>query len=151
MPAGALATKFIPIRMRATIGYVATSLVNAGTLVLLWLGPLRPSTYFAGTALFLFSIGACYAMYTAVALEFLGDSGKSGSARFSIINSFGNVPVTYMDWVDGRGYALWGPRGLPATDAVLGFAGAGLWLGYFLLRRGTLAANPNKINYLDNN
>jgi len=134
-PAGAVAASRLPVRMKSTIGFLATSAVNAGTLVILWVGPLRPATYFVSTTLFLFTIGACYAMYTSVALDFLGDSGKSGCARFSIINSIGNGPVTYMDWLDGRGYAQWGPRGLPATDAVLGLAAAGLWMVYFLFRR----------------
>jgi PAT family beta-lactamase induction signal transducer AmpG len=134
-PAGAVAAGLLPVRMKSMIGFLATSAINAGTLVVLWMGPLRPATYFLSTTLFLFTIGACYAMYTAVALDFLGDSGKSGSARFSIINSIGNGPVTYMDWLDGRGYAAWGPRGLPAMDAVLGLAASGVWLVYFLLRR----------------
>ncbi|HEY0307634.1 MAG TPA: MFS transporter [Acidobacteriaceae bacterium] len=134
-PAGAVAASMLPVQMKSMVGFLATSALNAGTLVILWVGPLRPATYFLSTALFLFTIGACYAMYTAVALDFLGDSGKSGSARFSIINSIGNGPVTYMDWFDGRGYAIWGPRGLPATDAVLGLAASGAWMVYFLLRR----------------
>ena len=134
-PAGAVAASRLPVRMKSTIGFLATSAINAGTLAILWVGPLRPATYFVSTTLFLFTIGACYAMYTAVALDFLGDSGKSGCARFSIINSIGNGPVTYMDWLDGRGYAQWGPRGLPATDAVLGLGASGLWMLYFLFRR----------------
>ncbi len=134
-PTGAVAASRLPVRMKSTIGFLATSAINASTLVVLWVGPLRPATYFVSTTLFLFTIGACYAMYTAVALDFLGDSGKSGCARFSIINSIGNGPVTYMDWLDGRGYAQWGPRGLPATDAVLGLAASGLWMVYFLFRR----------------
>jgi len=134
-PAGAVAASRLPVRMKSTIGFLVTSAINAGTLVILWVGPLRPATYFVSTTLFLFTIGACYAMYTAVALDFLGDSGKSGCARFSIINSIGNGPVTYMDWLDGRGYAQWGPRGLPATDAVLGLGASGLWMVYFLFRR----------------
>jgi len=139
-PIGAVLAGLLPVRMKSMVGFLATSAINAGTLVVLWLGPLRPATYFVSTMLFLFTIGACYAMYTSVALDFLGDSGKSGSARFSIINSIGNGPVTYMDWLDGRGYAAWGPRGLPATDAVLGLAASGAWLVYFLLRKKKVAA-----------
>jgi hypothetical protein len=70
------------------------------------------------TVLFLFTVGAGYALFTAVCLEFLGGSGKSGSSRYAIINSLGNVPVAYMTWLDGRGYALWGPRGMPGIDAI---------------------------------
>ncbi len=132
---GALAATLIPVRVRASVGYILVCLVNEATLVVLWLGPLRPSTYFIGATLYLFTIGTCYAMFTAVVLEFLGDSGKSGSARYSIINSMGNVPVVYMIAVDGLGYGRWGTRGLPAADAVVGFLGGTLLLIHFLSRK----------------
>jgi len=85
--------------------------------------------------IFLFTIGACYALFTGVSLEFLGTSGKSGSTRYAIINSLGNLPVAYMSWADGRGYALWGPRGMPAADAVLSTIAATLLLTYFFFIR----------------
>jgi PAT family beta-lactamase induction signal transducer AmpG len=76
-----------------SVGYMFVCLVNAVVLVILWLGPLTPATYFIGTTLYLFTIGSCYCMFTAVCLEFLGQSGKSDSGRYSIINSLGNVPL----------------------------------------------------------
>jgi hypothetical protein len=84
---------------------------------------------------FLFTIGACYAFLTAVVLEFLGGSGKSGSARFSIISSLANIPVAYMVLIDGKGYARWGARAMPGTDAILGTVGGTILLAYFLSRR----------------
>ena len=66
-------------------------------------------------------------------LEFLGGSGKSGSSRYSIINSLGNLPVAYMSYLDGRAYAHWGPRGMPGVDALLSVAGATLLLAHFVL------------------
>jgi PAT family beta-lactamase induction signal transducer AmpG len=137
--AGALAAALVPIRMHAPIAYLIAGLVNAGTLAILALGPLRPAVYLTGTILFLFSVGACYALFTGVALEFLGQSGKSGSARYAIINSLGNLPVAYMSWVDGRGYANWGPRAMPGIDAVLSTAGALVLLAHFISRRRALS------------
>ncbi|MGH9585002.1 MAG: hypothetical protein ACRD4O_18945 [Bryobacteraceae bacterium] len=134
MAAGALATTSIPARIRATVAYILIGLVNEAALAVLWLGPLRPSVYFAGTILFLFTIGASYALFTTVVLEFLGGSGKSGSARYSIINSLGNVPVAYMVLIDGKGYARWGARGMPGTDVVVGAVGGAILLAYFLTR-----------------
>lgn len=131
--AGALSATLIPIRVRAPIAFSLAGLANAVALGVLALGPLRPGVYFAGTVLFLFTIGVGYALFTAVALEFLGGSGKSGSSRYAIINSLGNVPVSYMSFVDGRGYALWGPRGMPAMDAMLSGAAAMLLLVYFVV------------------
>jgi|GEM_PF-637818 len=133
--AGAVAASLIPIRIRAPIAYLISGLVNAATLAVLAFGPLRPAVYFTGTALYLFSIGVSYAMFTAVALEFLGGSGKSGSSRYAIINSLGNLPVAYMAFLDGRSYAHWGPRAMPGEDAVLSAIGAALLLTHFVVSR----------------
>ena len=133
--AGAFAASLIPIRIRAPIAFPLAGLANAATLAALALAPQRPLTYFASTVLFLFSIGAGYALFTGVALEFLGGSGKSGSSRYAIINSLGNLPVAYMSYLDGRAYAHWGPRGMPAADAILSAIGATLLLAHFIFSR----------------
>jgi len=135
--AGALAATLVPARVRAAIVYLCAAILNAATLCILWLGPLSPSTYFVGATLYLFTVGTCYALFTAVVLEFLGKSGKTGSGRYSIINSLGNVPVVYMTALDGRGVALWGARGLAGTEAVLGAIGPAILLLYFLTRKST--------------
>jgi PAT family beta-lactamase induction signal transducer AmpG len=133
--AGALSVALIPARVRAPVAYLTMGLVNAATLAVLWLGPLKPMVYFAGAVLFLFTIGACYALFTAVVLEFLGASGKSGSSRYSIINSLGNVPVAYMAWIDGSCAGKWGARAASGADVVLSTIGASILLTYFLSRR----------------
>jgi PAT family beta-lactamase induction signal transducer AmpG len=133
--AGALSASLIPIHIRAPIAFLLAGLVNACSLAIFALGPMRPATYFTGTVLFLFTIGAGYALFTGVALEFLGGSGKSGSSRYAIINSIGNVPVAYMTYLDGRGYALWGPRAMPAADAIITAAGCLLLLAHFAFNR----------------
>jgi len=122
----------IRYKTRAGVMYMIVALINCATLAVLWLGPLRPITYMAGTILYLFTIGACYAMFTAVVLEFMGDSGKSGSTRYSIINSLGNVPVVYMLIVDGIGGERWGGRGLAGAECLVGAVGASILLTYFL-------------------
>jgi MFS transporter, PAT family, beta-lactamase induction signal transducer AmpG len=133
--AGALTAALVPVRVPAPVAYLVAGLINAGTLAILALSPMRPQAYFIGTVLFLFSVGACYAFFTGVALEFLGQSGKSGSARYAIINSFGNLPVAYMSWVDGRGYAKWGPRAMPGIDAALSTVGVLVLLAHFITSR----------------
>jgi PAT family beta-lactamase induction signal transducer AmpG len=132
--AGSAAAAILPTRTRAAVMYMFVALVNCTTLCVLWLGPLRPSTYYLGVTLYLFTIGTCYAMFTAVVLEFLGHSGKSGSGRYSIINSLGNVPVQYMLLLDGWGGDKWGGRGLAGVEAVVGAVGAVILLAYFLTR-----------------
>jgi len=137
---GALAATLITPRVRATVSYLVCALVNVMVLGVLWLGPMKPGTYYLGATLYLFTIGTCCAMYTAVSLEFMGKSGKSGSSRYSIYNSMGNVPVAYMTALDGLGAKHWGTRGLAGTEAVLGGVGGTLLLLYFLARKGAVAA-----------
>ncbi|HXE08609.1 MAG TPA: hypothetical protein VN612_11990 [Acidobacteriaceae bacterium] len=132
---GSLAATLIPSRARASVAYLFVGLANAATLLVLWLCPMHPAFYFAGTALYLFTSGTGLATFTAVVLEFLGRSGKSGSARYSIINSIGNIPVLYMIRLDGWGGDKWGPRGVAGTEAVISVIGATVLLAYFLSRR----------------
>ena len=140
MAGGSAAAAVLPVRVRAPVMYMIVALVNCATLCVLWLGPMRPSTYYLGVTLYLFTVGTCYAMFTAVVLEFLGHSGKSGSGRYSIINSLGNVPVLYMIGLDGLGGEKWGGRGLAGTEAVVGAVGAVILLAYFLTRKPRVAA-----------
>jgi MFS transporter, PAT family, beta-lactamase induction signal transducer AmpG len=143
--AGSLSATLIPARVSSSVAYLSVCLINEATLLILWLCPLTPSTYLTGATLYLFTIGTCYALFTCVVLEFLGHSGKSGSGRYSIINSLGNVPVVYMTAIDGHGGKLWGARGLAGTDAVLGAIGGTILLTYFLTRK---SQNPAAIEAL---
>lgn len=143
MAAGALVASLIPVRVRAPIAYLLAGLANAATLAILSLGPQRPAVYFTGTVLYLFTIGAGYALFTGVSLEFLGRSGKSGSSRYAIINSLGNLPVAYVAYLDGRAYAHWGPRAMPAADAVLSAIGATLLLAHFVFSRSRSPENQS--------
>lgn len=132
MAAGSFMASLFPARFRAPVVYMIVALVNVAAMSILWLGPLRPLIYYAGVTAYLFTLGSGYAMFTAVVLEFLGSSGKSGSGRYSIINSLGNVPVLYMLQLDGWGGERWGVRGIAGVECVIGGIGAGLLLAYFL-------------------
>jgi PAT family beta-lactamase induction signal transducer AmpG len=135
MAAGSIAATAIPVRISAPVAYLSAGVVNAATLAVLWLGPMTPTTYLLGVTLYLLTVGFAYGLFTAVVLEFLGDSGKSGSGRYSIINSLGNIPVLYMIRLDGWGGDHFGARGLSGTECVVGGIGGALLLSYFLLRR----------------
>jgi hypothetical protein len=135
MAAGAISATLVSTKVRATVAYLTSGLINAAVLAVLWLGPLRPAVYLVGTVLFLFTIGVGYALSTAVVLEFMGGSGKSGSTRYSIINSLLNVPVVYMAKIDGFSAGRWGTRAGPGADVIISTIGALILLAYFLTRR----------------
>jgi MFS transporter, PAT family, beta-lactamase induction signal transducer AmpG len=138
---GALSVSLIPPRLRASVAYCLMGIVNAACIAVLGFGPMRPATYFLGVALYLFTVGGCYALFTAVVLEFMGASGKTGSGRYSIINSLGNVPVIYTIKLDGWGGGHWGPRGISATEAVAGSVAGLIMLAYFVTCGRHIGAN----------
>ena len=145
MAAGSGVMAFVKIRARAAVLYMIVALINCAAMAILWLGPATPATYYVGVLSYLFTVGACYAVFTAVVLEFLGDSGKSGSGRYSIINSLGNVPVIYMAKVDGWGGHHWGGRGLAATEAIVGAVGATVLLFWLLTWGRQRRATPSPL------
>jgi PAT family beta-lactamase induction signal transducer AmpG len=137
MAVGSASATLIPAKIRASVSYLVVGIVNAATLSVLWFGSMRPAAYFLGSTLYLFTVGMGLATFTAVVLEFMGRSGKSGSGRYSIINSMGNVPVLYMIRLDGWGGDKWGARGLAGTEVVVSAAGALILLAYFITRKNS--------------
>lgn len=142
LAAGAMSFAAIPwllelrhVRISVLVVVNCVYLVNAGALAILWLGHLNPRTYFIGVALYLFTVGMGVAGFTAVILEFMGYAGKSGSTRYSIINSLGNLPVQYMILADGWGGDHFGGRGVAGTECVLGFIGIVGFLAWLLIKK----------------
>jgi PAT family beta-lactamase induction signal transducer AmpG len=125
--------------MRIRVGAIVLAsliyLVNSMTLAILWLGHLNPRTYFIGVTLYLFTVGIGVAAFTSVILEFMGDAGTSGSTRYSLINSLGNVPVQCMILVDGWGGDHFGVRGLAGTECVVGTLASVVILFWLLIKR----------------
>ena len=97
-------------------------------------GPMRPWTYLVSTVIYLFATGCSYSIATAVLLEFLGASGKSGSGRYSVLNGIVNIPVLILISVDGWAAAKWGTRGLPGIECVIGLLTCLPMLVYVCLR-----------------
>ena len=132
---GAMLMTLLPKRVDARIGYPVAGLVNALCLLALCVGHPRPGSYILGAGLYMLTIGAAYALFTALVLQVMGEAGKSGGSRYAMLVSLGNAPVAYMSWADGRGYKWFGPRGLPAMDMVLSGTVAAICLVWFAMRR----------------
>jgi len=141
LAAGALSFAAVPSLLRAMRVHVSAMvvanvlyLVNCAALAILWLGHLDARTYFIGVMLYLFTVGTGNAAFTAVILEFIGDAGESGSTRYSLINSLGNVPVQYMILADGWGADRFGVRGLAGTECVIGAVACSAFLAWLYFR-----------------
>jgi PAT family beta-lactamase induction signal transducer AmpG len=133
--AGAALVAFIKMPDDIRPVYAIFGIINALTLSILLFGHPRPLTFFLSVVLYAFSIGACYAVFTALVLKLLGVSGKSGGARYSIAVSLGNAPIFYMVVVDGLGARWFGVKGAPAIDmAVSGLTAMGFLIWFWWQR-----------------
>lgn len=132
--AGALLLALVPKRADPRLTYVFFGLVNAASMGILCLGPTNRTTYLAGTILYLVSIGAGYANFTAVVLQVIGKAGASACSRYSIAVGLGNAPIAYMAAVDGLGAKWWGTRGLSGIDMTVSALFGALFLVYYWFR-----------------
>ena len=131
MVAGAFLMGLLPLKVDVRIAFSATALLNQMTLGILLLGHPRPITYLCGTLLFLFTIGATWALVTAVILKVMGPAGASGGTRYALLQSVATSAVASMAWIDGLGYKYFGPEGLPGIDMTVGGLSAVAFLAWF--------------------
>jgi MFS transporter, PAT family, beta-lactamase induction signal transducer AmpG len=133
--AGAISMALMPARFDIRMAYAVTGLVNAGVLGVFCFGTPRPWMYLVGTGLFLFTVGACWAMYSALVLKIVGAPGRSGCGRYAMGVSIANLPVAYMAVLDGWGAKWFGPKGLPGIDMAVSGVAAVAFLGWFWWER----------------
>lgn len=137
---GAFVAVVVPGHWDRRIAYAAAGLACSASGIYLALAPMRPSAYLFGVGLYMLTTGACYAFFLGVVMYTLGDAGCSASSRYTILVSLGNLPVVYMTKVEGWGFSLFGPRGVPAFDAagnILVAICVMVWVG-LQFRRGRL-------------
>ncbi len=133
--AGAIGMAMMPPRFDIRTAYAVTGLVNAAVLGMFCWGTPRPWMYMVGSALFLFTVGACWAMYSALVLKIVGAPGRSGCGRYAMGVSLANLPVAYMAALDGWGAKWFGPKGLPGMDMAVSGLAAVAFLGWFWWER----------------
>ncbi len=113
--------------------YLAIGIVGAiFTLSLLAL-PRQPWTFaVAITGENLFQAVA-FATANAIAFEVIGPNNPFAATLFTVLLAANNLPITYMQFLDGRGYDWRGLTGAFVTDAAVSVA-ACLLLGWMLTR-----------------
>jgi hypothetical protein len=135
--AGAIGMAMMPPRFDIRMAYAVTGLVNAGVLGVFCFGTPRPWMYLVGSGLFMFTVGACWAMYSALVLKIVGAPGRSACGRYAIGVSLANLPVAYMAALDGWGAKWFGAKGLPGMDMAVSGVVALVFLGWFWWERVT--------------
>lgn len=143
--AGAYAAVIVPAHWDRRVCYAAAGLTCAVSGVFLTVAPLTPLSYFAGVAAYMLTTGASFGFFMGVVMITLGEAGLSGSSRYAILVSLGNLPIVYMTFAEGRSYALFGMRGVPAIDALgntLVAVGTIVWITISLRRRRASTMSP---------
>jgi hypothetical protein len=67
-------------------------------------------------------------------LEVLGPRRHAAGTSYSLLTASGNLPISYMTWLDGLGFKSGGTRGLTGVDGLANLGGAAL---LFLLALAT--------------
>lgn len=125
---GSLAGGWIADRMNRMFAYVLGGGFAALFGLYLAFGGKTGLTYGAGYSAYAIGAGFSYAVFTALVLEVLGDRPHAAGTSYSFLVALGNLPVTYMTWLDGVGYKHWGVKGLMGMDALTNAGGAVLLL-----------------------
>ncbi len=124
----AMARKF-PLRPL----YLAVGVVGAGFTLSLLLMPRAPWTYglaFLGENIFQ---AAAFATGFAVIYEVIGPGNPLAATIFALLTASMNLPIDYMEVIDGHGYDWRGVTGAFLTDALV--SGAVCVLLWFVLFR----------------
>jgi hypothetical protein len=132
--AGALLVALVPPKVDIRLTYIVLGAANALAIGVLCVAPTRPMTYLVGSVLYQLTVGACWAVFTAVVLQVVGGAGKTCGSRYAIAVSLGSLPVAYMTAVDGLGAKWWGTRGLAGIDMAVSLVAAGGFLAWYLAK-----------------
>ena len=122
--AGAFAGGYVCDRMNRMAAYALAGGLSA--VFAIYLAVARPTAFAFGAGYSGYSIasGFAYAVFTALVLEVLGSGRKAAGTSYSILVASGNLPISYMTWLDGVGYKHWGAKGLMGVDAIANGGGA---------------------------
>jgi len=126
--AGAFAGGYACDRMNRMVAYALGGGLTAVFAFYMMLAPHNAFTFAAGYSGYSIANGFAYAVFTALVLEVLGSRRKASGTAYAILISSGNIPISYMTWLDGVGYKRWGARGLTGVDAITEGGGALLLL-----------------------
>ncbi|HXB11626.1 MAG TPA: MFS transporter [Bacteroidia bacterium] len=139
--AGCLLGGWICDRTKRQIAYVVFGLMQAICLVAMAYTPHTEIMYILWTSLYAFTLGLCYAAFSAFVYEAIG-KGAAGT-KYTVLASLSNFPIYYMTIVDGWAQTKYGSSGMLDVEAVCAVAGIILFLG--LLKYVSMGKKPESL------
>lgn len=108
-----LIDKLLPLRFL----YLAIGAAGASFTLMLLLAPHEPATFAVALIGENFFQALAITASTAIAFETIGRANPLAATTFCLVISAYNIPVSYMLFIDGAGYAWHGVAGSYAADA----------------------------------
>jgi MFS family permease len=108
-------------RMDRRTAYCLFGALQVVVALAMAVSPRTPAWFVAWTSIFAFVGGLSFTAFSAVALEAIGLT--AAATKFSLIASLGNMPVSYVTFIEGHANDRWGASGTLCTEAVCGLAG----------------------------
>ena len=120
---GALVGGTICDRIPRRVAYLGAGGLTAICGLAMSMFPMNAQTYTIGATIYLFITGLCYAAFSALVLEVVGNAGPSASTQYTLFTAAGNQAISYTNIIDGKGADRWGTRGMLRTDAAANVGG----------------------------
>lgn len=123
---GCLIGGFLSDRFDRKRAYLLFGIGLAVCAAAMALAPHTPEMFVLFVCLYSFINGFVFAGFSAVVLEAIG--AGAAATKFSLMASLANLPAVYMTLLDGWVQTRWGSGALLLSDAILGVAGAAIFL-----------------------
>jgi MFS transporter, PAT family, beta-lactamase induction signal transducer AmpG len=136
-----LIDRLMPLRFL----YLAIGVVGAIFAFGLILAPLTPATFavaLIGENVFQ---ALAFTASTAIAFETIGRNNPLAATTYCLMLSAYNIPITYMLFVDGAGYARYGVAGSYAADASVSLAACMLLAAFLIWHRRRSGASSRSV------
>jgi PAT family beta-lactamase induction signal transducer AmpG len=99
-------------------GFFGSGIICAVVTVVMALMPQDPVVFIAGVLTYAFGLGLINAAFTAVILMAIGK--RNAATKFSLLISFGNLPVVYMTAADGWMHDQFNSKWMLIGEAAIG-------------------------------
>jgi len=120
---GALVGGYACDRMNRRGAYLLSGGLTAIVGIVMSFMPASPMTYAVGVSTYLLVTGFCYASFSAVVLESIGQAGAAASTQYTLFTAAGNAAIAYVGLIDTRFHHTYHVNGLLRVDAGLNLIG----------------------------
>jgi MFS transporter, PAT family, beta-lactamase induction signal transducer AmpG len=117
---GCIAGGYVADRWGVWLAYLGACVVCAIVPLVMSFLPYQPSVFIGGVLAYSFALGLINAGFSAVLLYAIGK--KNAATKYSLLSSWGNLPVVYITAFDGWTHDRFNSKYMLTAEALLGIA-----------------------------